>query len=397
MSLTDEQRRHVRTFLTGQGLTFQPLLEEMIDHVSSDLEMRMSEGLAFDEAWQKTFNELGEHHFKAIQKETMESINRRFTVSRLLSVITLGLLLIAQMFKVLHLKGASEMLILAFATLVSTLLYSSLSGIYLNREKKGGTRVLAVVVGIGLMATAIGFRLLHLPGADELIVLGVSITVVALIVNAVYVYTNASGTGNLLTFLHEKYSPGIERFFLFLLLPVTILRLATLFSPGQEFVGGIISLIVIFGAGLQLVALSWRAMENDLSKRSTATLTATIVSGMLLTLVFLGPILPVELRVCMIMVYTIVSGWLAYTMETERKQVVSIAVAPIVPVIFLGWGLIRLSLLPPTSYPIFFNLPVMALMIVAIFLSRKNETMRTYAIVSFASYLFEYPANSNPL
>lgn len=393
MSLTDEQRRLVRVFLKEQGLTFQPLVEELVDHVSSDLEDKLSSGMSFDDAWQQTFKELPENHFRTIQKETMDTIDRRFTVSRSLSFLTLALLMISMTFKALHLPGSSQMLLAAFATLIGTVLFGSLSGIYLNREKKGGARVVGVVAGIGFLLTAFGFKILHLPGADELIIVGVAITVVSLLANAVYVYQHASGSGNLLTFLHEKYTPGIERFLIILLAPLLILRLTTLFRHSEDFAGGIVLLVVIFGAGLQLVALSWRVMEKDLSKRSTATLTATIVSGTLLTLVFLGPILAVEIRIAMIMAYSVVSAWLAYAMETERKNIASLGVALLIPVIFVAWGLARLSVFPTASLGLFFNVPIMLLMIVALFLCRKHETMRTYAIVSFASYLFEYPVN----
>jgi hypothetical protein len=390
MSLTEEQRFRVRTFLTGQGLTFQPLLEELVDHVSTDMEEKLSQGVSFDEAWRQTFDELPENHFKQIQKETMETINKRFTVSQSLSFLTLGLLVISMAFKSLHLPGSSGMLLLAFGTLAGTLLFSSLSGIHLNREKKGGARVLGVVAGIGILLFAFSFKLLHLSGADELVVAGVVITVVSLIANAGYVYRHASGSGNLLTFLHEKYTPGIERFLLLLLLPLVVLRLINVVNPEREFAGGIVTLVVIFGAGLQLVALSWRAMEKDLSKRSAATLVATIASGMLLTLVFLGPVLPVELRIGMIMTYTIVSAWLAYSMQPDRRDLVQLPIAFFLSAIFVAWGLVRLGVLPTSMYGIFFNVPVLLLVAVAIFLCRKHETMRTYAIVTFASYLFEY-------
>jgi hypothetical protein len=390
VTLTDEQRGRVRTFLSVQGLTFQPLLEEMVDHVSTDLEEKMTSDISFDEAWQQTFNELPEHHFKTLQKETMETINRGFTISRSLTFATIALVMISLLLKSIHFSGGGEMLLAAFATMIGSLLFSSVSGIRLNRDKKGRVRLLVMVAGIGVMAVAFAFKLLHLVGADQLVMLGVAVTVVSLIANTLYVHKHTSGSGNLLTFLHEKYTPGIERFFLFLLVPLVILRLAIIFNPGQEFAGGIVTLMVIFGAGLQLVVLSWRTMERDFSKRTSATMTATMVSGALMCLVFLGPILPVELRVGMIMAYSVVTAWLAYTMEAGHKNIASQGLAILVPVIFISWGLVRLSVLPSTFYPVIFNIPILLLLIVALLFCKKYEMMRAFAIVSLASYLFEY-------
>jgi hypothetical protein len=90
--LTAEQRLNVRAFLTEQGVTFSPLVEEMLDHVSSDIEERMHEGLSFDEAWHQMKNDIPENHLQNIQIETMETINKRFSVSRALSILALALM-----------------------------------------------------------------------------------------------------------------------------------------------------------------------------------------------------------------------------------------------------------------------------------------------------------------
>ncbi len=62
--LSAEQRLNVRNFLAEQGLTFSPLLEEMLDHVSSDIEERMQEGSSFDEAWHQMKNDIPENHLQ---------------------------------------------------------------------------------------------------------------------------------------------------------------------------------------------------------------------------------------------------------------------------------------------------------------------------------------------
>src|SRR4030095_13601269 len=82
--LSTEQRELLRNFLTSQGLTFGPLLEEMLDHVSSDIEERMQQGLSFAEALHEMRNDIPDNHLQSIQIETMETINKRFSASRAL-------------------------------------------------------------------------------------------------------------------------------------------------------------------------------------------------------------------------------------------------------------------------------------------------------------------------
>lgn len=223
-----------------------------------------------------------------------------------------------------------------------------------------------------------------------MVLLAVGTLIISLLVNTVYVYQHASGEGNLLTFLLEKYASGIERFFSFLLFPLFLYKVVSIVSETDSVAGNMILLVVIFGAGLQFIALSWRSMEKDLFKRSGLTLTATMVSCLCLMLVFLGPILPFELRIFLIAVFSIVSGWLAYYMEEEPKKLASSIMAVLVPVLFLGWALIRLGIIPSSVHWIFFNLPVLLLLFAGLLICRKYGTMRTYMMVSLSAYLFEY-------
>lgn len=388
-NLTNAQRELIRKFLVGQGLTFRPLREEMLDHVSCDLEDRMAQGATFEEAWLEAINEIPENHFQTIQRETMETINKRYKLSMPFSYLALGPIFISMLFKILHYPLSGELLIAAFVIIGVSLLTGSWSGIQLNREKEGGFRILTIVAGVIIMMAGYGFKILQLPGADVFVLLSVVVLIATMIANTIYVYRSASGEGNLLTYLHEKYTPGIERFFLILLLPLAIYKIITLLNNPTSYIGMIL-LVVTFGAGLQFIALNWRIMENNLMKRSPKVLTALIVTTLCFMLVFLGPIIPFQIRVVMIMIFTITAAWLAYYMEAPPKNVASLLLVVLVPVTFIGWGLIRLQVIPLATGSLFFNLPVLILLGVGLLICKRHGTLRTYMIISFASYLFEY-------
>lgn len=387
--LTKQQQDKLTNFLLEQGLSFKPLLDEMIDHVTCDLEDRMAQGSSFDVAWQQSISALPNNHFQNIQQETMATINKRFTISQGFSYLALVLLFVSMIFKVMHWPLADELLLLAFASIAISLLTGSLSGIFLNKEKKGAIRVLAVVSGVILLIVAYAFKLLHMPGADQLVLLGVTLTIASLLMNTLYVYQHASGEGNLLTYLHEKYTPGIERFLLFLLFPLMIYRVVSMLLSPELYIGNLLLLIVIFGSGLQFIALNWRIMEKDLTKRNKNIFAGIIISILCFTLPLLGEaFLPLNVRVTMIVLFSAVSAWLAWQLEEEKKPLLLI-MAWLVPIVFAGWGLIMTGIIPLAAAKYIFNLPLMLMMAIGLLLCRKHGAMRAYMIVSLASYILE--------
>lgn len=390
MELTTDQKQKIREYLEQQGLYFKPLQNEMVDHLSCDLELLMSEGHSFDSAWQQVTSEIEDNHFQHLQTEIMETINKRFTWSQALSLLASGLLLISMLFKVLHLQFADELLILSFILVAATLLTSSLTGVFLNKGKQGSLRVLSTIVGIITVLVGYTFKFLHMPGADELILLGMSVLIASLIINAVYVYRNSSGRGNLLTYLHEKYTPGIERFLLILLIPILVYKCIMIFQGKNAPAGNVVLLVVMLGSGLQLIATSWRTMETDLLKRNPFTLATIIISSLCLTLPFLGPLLPFEVRVIIIVLFNIIAGLLTYTMEEEPRRISSLVIVCLVPLVFIGWALIHLKWIAASAHSVFFNLPVLMIMATGLLLCRKHSITRAYVLVSLGGYLFEY-------
>jgi len=280
-------------------------------------------------------------------------------------------------------------LLLSFVAMSGAFLSATVSGIYIHKEKQGAARVLSMVAGSLLLLVGYSFKLLHLAGADAFVAAGVGLGMISLLFNTLYIFRNNSSEANLLTFLHEKYTPGIERFFLILLVPTGLLKLLTLPLPPNVFVGSIILIIAIYGAGLQFYALIWRSLEKDSSKRSSAVLGAIILSFTCFSLVFLGNLVPFEVRLVLIVIFSIVTAWLTYYINEPGNIFVRLVVW-MVPVIFTANTLLRLHVLPESSAPVVFNVIVTLLLTAGIFISNKHEAARAFLILSLASYLLEY-------
>jgi len=302
----------------------------------------------------------------------------------------LTLLIAAALFKMMHLAGTGELFLIALGSLAASMTVSSLSGVFVNRDKSGAMRVISIVVGTIVMLAAVAFRVLHLPGGEQLIILGAFISIVALIVNTLYVYNHSSGHGNLMTFLHEKYSPEIERFLLILLTPFVGYRLIMLLTDPADYFANFILVVAIYGAGLQLIALVWRSIEQDTTTRTPLILFMVVGVIVTLTLPMLGEVLPWTIRIALIVAFSVFASAIVGRLDAQKGLVK--AFVYLVPVLFAVLGAMRLEWIPSFANNIAINVIIIAIHIAGIFISNKTGLTRTLVIISLTSFLLETTA-----
>ncbi|RAW00566.1 hypothetical protein [Pseudochryseolinea flava] len=387
--ISDGQREVIRQFLERKGMTFKPLQAEMIDHISCDVEDRMATGISFEDALESALLDLPEDHFEDIQQETLEVIDKRASMSKWITYAVLLMLPLSVVFKIFHLQFATEILLLSFVLLGLSLLQSSLHGMYLHRKKRGVFRVLLFVLSAVILIAGYGFKISHLAGAEILILGSIVMVLVSIVVNTFHAHRANRARENLMTFLHEKYSPGIDRFLLLLLIPIAIGKVLQALGYVQHGIVDPLALIVIFGGGIQLIALSWRAVEKQILLPIYQVVIAQIFSAACLAMVFLGEIVRMDVRIALIVFYTIVSAWLALKVD-QTNSIIPTAFACFVSLIFSVWGLCRLDFVSGHAKTIIFNIPIAVMLLIGILLCRKYEATRTYLIVSAAGYMIEY-------
>ncbi len=100
----------IEKYLRDGGLSFDPLKSELLDHLICDVELQMERGADFTHAWLGVKKEIPKNHLKNIEKETMELIHKKINISRMLAGISIGLLILASTFKLMHLPGAAILL-----------------------------------------------------------------------------------------------------------------------------------------------------------------------------------------------------------------------------------------------------------------------------------------------
>jgi hypothetical protein len=362
----------------------------MIDHIGCDVEPLMNSGLSFEEALQKTLGEIPGEHFSAVQRDVLVGIDKRFASFKWLSYLTIASLLLAFLFKVLHLQFSDEIFIISFLLIGATLLRGCFFGSSVTGRPKGITRLLFTLSGLIILLAGYAFKILHLPGAETIIIAGGTVNVGAFVINTYAFFRYPPGKETMLTFLHEKYTPGIERFLLILLFFITAVKMASMATGFHVPVTPVILLIVIFGSGLHFMAMTWSILQQQVQFKSTIFLVGLVIASICLPLPFLGEILSWEVRVVSVTAFMVTSALLALGMQQQGANVFSPILAAFVPLLFLTWAMLKLGVLPIGFHRYLFNLPVLTLMVAGLLLSKKHDTMRSFMIISLAGYLIEY-------
>jgi uncharacterized membrane protein len=181
---TDDQYERIKGDLVGYGLTYDRLMEDVLDHVCCLVEEHMAEGADFESSYDLVLQSIGEKRIRELQHEALLNLDKKFQrMKRItyLSGLTGSILtLFGVFFKMMHWPAASILIALGFILvgLVFLPLYFTLS----YREQVEKPHVAYPIVGyitIFLILTGAVFKIMHWPGAG--ILLYVSIGVLAIV------------------------------------------------------------------------------------------------------------------------------------------------------------------------------------------------------------------------
>ena len=320
--LNREQRARLEAYLDEQGVTFLPLKDEMLDHLISDIESHINRGYTFDEAWQRTAGEIPADHFRNIQTETMEATSKKFNLSRSFILFSLALLLIASLFKLMHWEYSSVLLMGSFGAMVAALVTSAVSGARLYQQKKGRLMLAGVVLGVILFLISWCMQVLHLPGSAPLRIVSALLLLVLFPALMIRARTQGNDDLNLLTYLHEKNTPDISRFFILLLAIGSVLKLTVIALGYEASIPNVLLALVIGGAGLQFYALHWHNQtEATTSTKNYGVLMALIigfVAFMLPTLTFNEVSISLSTKVIAAATFNLTAG-IVVVSESNKK------------------------------------------------------------------------------
>ncbi|MFY0601369.1 MAG: hypothetical protein JXR03_16970 [Cyclobacteriaceae bacterium] len=295
-SLSQDQLDKISEDLHQQGITFDPLREELLDHLICDVEIQMREGADFATAWKSVKDEIPNNHFKNIQNETMELLRKKVNPVKIFAIISFGLLAFATLFKILHLQGAGMLMLLFLVCTCATLLVGSTRSIYVYRESRGrGAIVITTILIISFIA-GLCFKILHLPGATMLLYFSVITLSILFPALSIYFLTSRKKLkDHLLIKLIEDNQKILERAAMILIGFGLLFNYSSLLYGAENYGGVIFFIFSVIITGIYIYTFTWSHYVHSERPKSSANLLLLIVSS-LAFIMFMLPVLGRDLN-----------------------------------------------------------------------------------------------------
>ncbi|HPV55836.1 MAG TPA: hypothetical protein PKW61_01805, partial [Tenuifilaceae bacterium] len=172
-TLSKCQVQQIADDVENARITFSHLADDLIDHICCEVESGMYEGKSFDEAYELVKQQVGIKTLQKIQENTQYLIDKNYRIMKMTMKIagnvSLALLALATLMKILHLPGASILLLLGFVILGLVFFPSALYTNYRDLEgRKSLALHLSIFIGGLLFMFGVLFKVLHWPGAGIL-------------------------------------------------------------------------------------------------------------------------------------------------------------------------------------------------------------------------------------
>jgi len=390
------KREHIdliENYLDQQGLTFKPLRVEMKDHLIGDLEAQIENGVSFEKAWELITGEIPNHHFKNLQQEVMDTLNKKFNPSRAFSYLSLILIFTLVLFKILHFPLLGILLLATFGSIGATLFSGAVFSLYPFKNKKESLLLLGVVIGIGLFLLSFFAQIKGLPGVAPLRTTSVVILLILFPTIILYLGQKGNNEEYILTHIHKNNSPGIERFLLILLVLAVGLRLVSIAFESTPDVSNVLLFLVIGGAGLHFFALNWHSNKHDQGRQSW-WLQAGLVFGFICFIlpILNNVVLSYNIRIVVAACFYLIAGLIILArLNKHINRTIALTIVIVVSMFHIVWLLINLNILDPSLNSVIFNLMYMLFLLGALIYTNKHKMFYAYMTMVFARYMLEYP------
>ncbi len=176
--LNEAQMDLISAYIKQHGVAQDSLHEDLLDHVCTSMEEKMTQGASFEASFQDTISLFGPGGLKQVQQQTFELLTE---INDTMKKVTFGfgltsiiLLLAGTIFKLLHLAGASMLIIVGAGLLI--LVYFPMILYHKLKEAPSKEYALHITGFLGLTFTTVGvlFKIMHWPFASMLLLFGLA-------------------------------------------------------------------------------------------------------------------------------------------------------------------------------------------------------------------------------
>ncbi len=175
--LSKEDIDFLQRSLVQKEIKYDPLVDEILDHICCEVEDLMEAGMSFSDAYLRFSKSLQPKALKTLEDETIHLVNYKLFIMKkaiyILASIVISLFILGFLFRIMHWPGASQIFIIDLSL---TAILLPIWTIY--RFKLGNMtatdKVLFPVAAIFIFLFTSGsfFKIMHWPGAGIMAVIG---------------------------------------------------------------------------------------------------------------------------------------------------------------------------------------------------------------------------------
>lgn len=177
--LTDREVDFIIEQVNNSQIVTKTLKEDLVDHFCCVIEDYMKEGMSFEESYKRAYKVICPNGFDEIHQETILLLtSKRITIMKKLMFIVgfIGTIFLTTsfMFKALHWPNGGLLLLIAAFVLIFILLPLVFLYFYKREFSTYVSYKLKYVfgyIGLALVLTGAVLKLLHLPGAEVILIL----------------------------------------------------------------------------------------------------------------------------------------------------------------------------------------------------------------------------------
>ena len=185
-AVIDDNYERIKADLVRLGLTYERLMDDMLDHVCCMVEEYMDEGKDFESSYAQVLDTIGEKSFPEIQHQTLLNLDKKFqrmkNFTYIFGLSSAILTILGSFFKRMHWPGAGIMITVGMVLIVFVFL--PLYFITNHRgqlEKKNPVYAIVGYLTIALLLAGATFKIQHWPGAGWLIYTAVGFILIGFI------------------------------------------------------------------------------------------------------------------------------------------------------------------------------------------------------------------------
>jgi len=173
-AVIDDNYERIKSDLLRLGLTYDRLIDDMLDHVCCMVEEYMDEGGDFESSYSQVLDTIGEKALPEIQHQTLLNLDKKYqrmkNFTYVFGLSSAILTILGSFFKRMHWPGAGIMITVGMVLIV--LVFLPLYFISNHREQVEKKNPVYAIVGyltIALLLAGATFKIQHWPGAGYMI------------------------------------------------------------------------------------------------------------------------------------------------------------------------------------------------------------------------------------